>query len=315
MNLNSYSRLVVLLKGIAMGVADIIPGVSGGTIAIITGVYEEFLSSLNKLDFKIFNLLIKFRFKKVWQDYNLSFLITLALGIILSIFIFSNYIPYLIQNYSITLWSFFLGLIISSIYYLQKEIVFIEKKLHYFTFSKNLILLFFGISLAVFVLLIKPTNINPTPTYLFFSGMISITAMLLPGISGAYILILLGSYEIMLKTINEVIKFNTEYFLNFFSFVCGAIISVKLFSKFLTWAYKKNKNQTLSCLIGFMIGSLPSIWPWKNDEISDLFYTNLYIPSPYIENDYFFIGLCFILIGFFMVIFLQKISENNEKKK
>jgi len=315
MNLNYYSRLVIFLKGMAMGVADIIPGVSGGTIAIITGVYEDFLSSLNKLNFNIFYLIFKFRFKKVWQDYNLNFLITLALGIILSIFIFSNYISYLIQNYSITLWSFFLGLIISSIYYLQKEIIFIEKKLNYFTFSKNLILLFFGILLAVFILLIKPTNINPTPAYLFFSGMISITAMLLPGISGAYILILLGSYEIMLKTINEVIKFNTEYFLNFFSFVCGAIISVKLFSKFLTWAYKKNKNQTLSCLIGFMIGSLPSIWPWKNDEISDLFYTNLYIPSPYIENDYFFIGLCFILIGFLMVIFLQKISENNEKKQ
>ena len=315
MDLNSYSRLVVFLKGMAMGVADIIPGVSGGTIAIITGVYEEFLSSLNKLNFNIFYLIFKFRFKKVWLDYNLNFLITLALGIILSIFIFSNYISYLIQNYSITLWSFFLGLIISSIYYLQKEIIFIEKKLYYFTFSKNLIFLFFGILMAVFILLINPTNINPTPAYLFFSGMISITAMLLPGISGAYILILLGSYEIMLKTINEVIKFNTEYFLNFFSFVCGAIISVKLFSKFLTWAYKKNKNQTLSCLIGFMIGSLPSIWPWKNDEISELFYTNLYIPSPYIENDYFFIGLCFFLTGFLMVMFLQKISDNNEKKK
>ena len=315
MNLNSYSRLVVFLKGMAMGIADIIPGVSGGTIAIITGVYEEFLSSLNKLNFNIFILIFKFRFKKVWQDYNLNFLIPLALGIILSIFIFSNYISYLIQNYSISLWSFFLGLILSSIYYLQKEIVFIEKKNHYFKFSKNLILLFFGIFLAVIILILKPTNINPTPTYLFFSGMISITAMLLPGISGAYILILLGSYEIMLKTINEVIKFNSEYFLNFFSFVFGAIISVKLFSRFLTWAYKKNKNQTLSCLIGFMIGSLPSIWPWKNDEISELFYTNLYIPSPFIENDYFFIGLCFILIGFLMVIFLQKISENNEKKK
>ena len=310
---NFIRRFVLFIKGMAMGIADIIPGVSGGTIAIITGIYEELLLTLNKLDFKIFNLLFQFKLKKIWQYYNLNFLVTLVSGILISVFLFSNYISFLIENYSIGLWSFFLGLIISSIYYLQKEIIFVEKAPKNFKLSKNFFLLLLGIFSGIIVLTIKPSNVSITNSYLFFSGMISITAMLLPGISGAYILILLGSYEAILKTINEVVKLNSEYFLNFFSFVLGAILSIKLFSKFLSWAYKKNKDQTLSCLIGFMIGSIPSIWPWKKEGGSEIFYKNLYLPSANIENHNFFIGLFFILIGFSLVIILQKVLEKNEK--
>ncbi len=316
MKKNVLSRFSIFLRGMAMGIADIIPGVSGGTIAIITGIYEEFLSTLNKIDFMIFRLLFKGKFQKIWKNYNLSFLLSLLLGIFTSILIFSHYITFLIKNHPIALWAFFFGLIFSSIFFLLKQIKNWNFKNSKFAFTTKISLLVFGFLTAIYVQMLNPGKSEIDHVYLFICGMISITAMLLPGISGAYILILLGAYETMLDTLKEVIKLNTDYFLNFFSFIIGAIISIKLFSKFLTWGYNKHKDNTLSCLIGFMIGSLPVLWPWKTESISkDFFLSNLYLPSLDSTNSTFIEGIIFILLGIAVVLILEYLSKKNAKQK
>lgn len=313
---NVLSRFSIFLKGMAMGIADIIPGVSGGTIAIITGVYEEFLNTLNKIDFMIFRLLFQGEFRKIWKNYNLGFLFSLLMGIFSSIVILSHYITYLIKDHPIALWSFFFGLIFSSIFFLLKQIKNWNFNNSKFIFPSKIYLLGFGILIAIYVQTLNPANNEIDHIYLFICGMISVTAMLLPGISGAYILILLGAYETILETLKEVIKLNSDHFLNFFAFIFGAIISVKLFSKFLTWAYKIHKDNTLSCLTGFMIGSLPSLWPWKTETISkDFFLSNLYLPSGDFTNSTFLEGILFILFGISVVLILEYLSKKNAKQK
>ena len=302
MKKGSKPYIVVFIKGMMMGIADIIPGVSGGTIAIITGIYEEFLFTLNNLDLNVLKLFKKGKFKEVLNKYNLLFLISLSSGILLSIFLLSHSIVYLIENYPILLWSFFLGLITSSIFYLFKEINKWTKKVILF----NLL----GIGISLLVLTLNPSSQEVNPAYLFICGMISITAMLLPGVSGAYILILLGAYETMLKTIKEIVSLNSEYFINFLSFVMGALLSVKLFSKLLTWSYNKHKNYTLSCLVGFMIGSLPSLWPWKSESITDeLLFYKLYIPENSFMNSEFISGLIFFIFGFVLVLIIDYLGK------
>tara|TARA_B100000768_G_scaffold180708_1_gene201385 strand:- start:2619 stop:3569 length:951 start_codon:yes stop_codon:yes gene_type:complete len=310
------SRFSIFLKGMAMGVADIIPGVSGGTIAIITGVYEEFLSSLNNLDLNLLKSLIKGNIKVIWNKYNLSFLSNLLLGILTSMIILSNYITYLIDEHPITLWSFFFGLILSGIFILIRNIKNWKCKNSRFIFSPQIYLIIIGCSIALLVQTVNPGNNQINYLYLFMCGMISITAMLLPGVSGAYILVLLGAYETLLITFKEVVKFNSEYFLDFLSFVLGALLGIKLFSKFLTWSYKNHKDNTLSCLIGFMIGSLPSLWPWKINTFSnELFLSNLYIPKGFLTNSDFITGLMFMIIGIMAVLILEYLSKKNAKSK
>ena len=316
MKRNFLSCFSIFFKGMAMGIADIIPGVSGGTIAIITGVYEEFLSTLNRIDFKIFKLLFNGEFKKTSKKYNLSFLLSLSIGIFTSIIILSYYITYFLENYPIALWSFFFGLILSSIFFLLNQIKNWNLKNFPFVFTTKLYLLVFGLLIAIYIQTLNPGKNEINYIYLFFCGMISITAMLLPGISGAYILILLGAYETILNTLKEVIKLNSDYFLNFFSFVLGAVISIKLFSKFLTWGYKNYKDNTLSCLIGFMIGSLPVLWPWKIEIISkDFFISNLYIPSFNSQNSTLIEGIIFMFLGIGIVFILEYLSKKNAKEK
>ena len=312
----SLKRFSIFIKGMAMGVADIIPGVSGGTIAIITGIYEELLKTLNNLDLNLLKKLIKGDFNELNKEYNLNFLFALLTGIFSSIIILSHSITYLIIKHPISLWSFFFGIILSGIIVLIKKINNWNFKNFEFIFSSKIYLMVFGCTIAFIIQIVNPSYNQPTHIYLFFCGMLSITAMLLPGISGAYILVLLGTYETMLNTFKEVIKFNSDYFLNFFSFATGALISIKLFSKFLSWAYDKYKDNTLSCLVGFMIGSLPSLWPWKIESSSEnIFFNTLYIPKGYFSNIEFNKGLIFITIGFITILILEYLSIKNAKAK
>ena len=297
-----------------MGMADIVPGVSGGTIAIITGIYEELLRTINGINLKIYNDYKKLGIKNVWINYNLSFLFKVISGIFFSITIFSQFILLLIENFPIALWSLFLGLISASIIFLLRQTDKLDFKKSRFILPNQIYLLLIGIFLAIYIQMIKPSSTDIDFIYLLFCGMISITAMLLPGISGAYILVLLGAYETMLLTFKEVIKFNSDYFLNFFSFAFGAILGVKLFSKFLTWSYTKYKNNTLYCLIGFMIGSLPSLWPWKYKNVSTSdFIQNMYIPENYFQNSEFNQGLLFFAIGVMVVLILERFSYDRKK--
>ena len=314
MKKNNFSDIIIFIKGMFMGIADIVPGVSGGTIAIITGIYEELLRTINGINLKIYNDYKKLGIKNVWINYNLSFLFKVISGIFFSITIFSQFILLLIENFPIALWSLFLGLISASIIFLLRQTDKLDFKKSRFILPNQIYLLLIGIFLAIYIQMIKPSSTDIDFIYLLFCGMISITAMLLPGISGAYILVLLGAYETMLLTFKEVTKFNSDYFLNFFSFAFGAILGVKLFSKFLTWSYTKYKNNTLYCLIGFMIGSLPSLWPWKYKNVSTSdFIQNMYIPDNYFLNSEFNQGILFFVIGVMVVLILERFSHERKK--
>jgi len=310
-----FSNFIILIKGMCMGIADIVPGVSGGTIAIITGVYEELLKTINGLDFKILNELKKGNIKKIWKNYNLNFLFFLGFGILSSIIILSHFILIILNDYPVALWSLFLGLISSSIIFLFKSTTKLNFNSSKFLIPSQIYFLITGLFIALYVQTLSAGNTDINSIYLFFCGMISITAMLLPGVSGAYILVLLGAYETMLITLKEISQLNSDYFMNFISFVLGALLSVKLFSKLLTWSYENHKDNTLFCLIGFMIGSLPTLWPWKYNIDSNLFLDKLYIPENYLNNSEFREGILFFILGISIVLILEFISTKNEKKE
>jgi putative membrane protein len=310
-----FSNFIILIKGMCMGIADIVPGVSGGTIAIITGVYEELLKTINGLDFKILNELKKGNIKKIWKNYNLNFLFFLGFGILSSIIILSHFILIILNDYPVALWSLFLGLISSSIIFLFKSTTKLNFNNSKFLIPSQIYFLITGLFIALYVQTLSAGNTDINSIYLFFCGMISITAMLLPGVSGAYILVLLGAYETMLITLKEISQLNSDYFMNFISFVLGALLSVKLFSKLLTWSYENHKDNTLFCLIGFMIGSLPTLWPWKYNIDTNLFLNKLYVPENYLNNSEFREGVLFFILGISIVLILEFISTKNEKKE
>ena len=263
MQRNLLQYLVITLKGIAMGMADVVPGVSGGTIAFISGIYEEFVNSLNSINAEAFKLLFKFRIKDFWKHINGSFLLSLATGIAISIVSLSKMIIYLLDNEPVLLWSFFFGLIISSILFIGKQISVWN--------ARVVVALILGVIVSYYITIAEPASSPDSNIYVFFSGFIAIIAMILPGISGAFILLLMGSYPTIIGAISNlsegVTSANTELIIQSSSmlgiFAVGAVLGLLTFSRILAWMFKNYHNTTLAVLTGFMIGSLNKVWPWK----------------------------------------------------
>ena len=263
MQRNLLQYLVITLKGIAMGMADVVPGVSGGTIAFISGIYEEFVDSLNSINAEAFKLLFKFRIKDFWKHINGSFLLSLATGIAISIVSLSKMIIYLLDNEPVLLWSFFFGLIISSILFIGKQISMWN--------ARVVVALILGVIVSYYITIAEPASSPDSNIYVFFSGFIAIIAMILPGISGAFILLLMGSYPTIIGAISNlsegVTSANTELIIQSSSmlgiFAVGAVLGLLTFSRILAWMFKNYHNTTLAVLTGFMIGSLNKVWPWK----------------------------------------------------
>lgn len=255
--------LIITLKGLAMGAADVVPGVSGGTIAFISGIYQELIDSINNVNLSVLKTLKKEGLKAAWQQVNGSFLLALLTGIGISILTFSKVITHLLETQPILVWSFFFGLIIASIALIWKETSNWK--------MVDILALIIGIAISYYITIARPVSSPDSYWYLFLSGFIAIIAMILPGISGAFILLLMGSYETVIGTINQfrdgLVNFNTEVLgqaiLKLGVFAIGAIIGLKSFSKVLHWMFEKHKNTTLALLIGFMAGSLNKVWPWK----------------------------------------------------
>lgn len=243
------SYAMITLKGIGMGAADVIPGVSGGTIAFLTGIYEELLGSIKSINTQAFKLLFTGRLGQFWKHINGNFLISLILGIGISFFSLAKLMQYLMANEPIPLWSFFFGLIIASAILILKDIDL--------TKIKHLLALALGIAAGAAICLISPTETPNDLWFIFLCGAIAICAMILPGISGSFILLLLGKYEYMLKALTDL---NIVLIL---TFVVGAAIGIVSFSHFLTWLLKKYHVTTISALAGIMIGSLVKVWPWQ----------------------------------------------------
>lgn len=233
-----------------MGAADVVPGVSGGTVAFITGIYDELLHSIRAVDVDAFRLLLRLRFADLWKKINGNFLLTLLAGIATSLVSLAQVVIYLLNHYPILIWSFFFGLILISAPLVLREI----KKWHPGTGVAFVI----GISIAYAVTVLSPTQTPEALWFVFIAGMLAICAMILPGISGAFILLLIGKYQFI---ITALIELNIPVIL---VFAVGCVVGLMGFSRFLTWILEHYHHATISLLAGFMLGSLNKVWPWRH---------------------------------------------------
>ncbi len=308
--------LIITLKGIAMGAADVVPGVSGGTIAFISGIYQELIDSINSIDLSLLKTIKNEGIKAAWKQANASFLLALIVGIGISILTFSKVITYLLTNQPILVWSFFFGLIIASILLIWKQISNWK--------PVTIVALLVGIVLTYYITIARPVSSPDSYPYLFLSGFVAIIAMILPGISGAFILLLMGSYETVIGTINQfregLTQMNGEIIFNALTklgiFAIGAIIGLKAFSKILHWMFDHHKNTTLALLVGFMIGSLNKVWPWK--EVLETrtnshgemvpFIEKSILPQDFTGDAQVINAIILALLGFLVIYGMEKIA-------
>ncbi|MBT2163299.1 DUF368 domain-containing protein [Zobellia barbeyronii] len=248
-NRNFLDYTFITLKGMAMGAADVVPGVSGGTIAFISGIYEELISSINNVDISLFKELKENGLKAAWSKLNGNFLLALFVGIGISVLSLAKLVSWLLENKPILIWSFFFGLVIASILLVGKEVQKWD--------AKTLIALVLGAAIAYFITTLPPSESADSLPYLFLSGALAICAMILPGISGAFILVLLGSYKTIIDAVHN-LDFKIIGVVG-----VGAIFGLLSFAKLLKWMFNHQKNLTLALLTGFIVGSLNKIWPWK----------------------------------------------------
>lgn len=241
--------LIISLKGMAMGAADAVPGVSGGTIAFISGIYEELITTISGVNPSLWTTLRKNGIPAFWKQLNGNFIVALLTGILVSFVSFMRLAKFLIEQHPILIWSFFFGLIVASIYFIAKLI----EKWNFGAITAALL----GTFIAFYITTLPSLANNENPLFLFFAGAIAICAMILPGISGSFILVILGAY----KTLSDAL--HAFDFKRILIFATGALIGILSFSHVLKWLFKHYKNVTLALLTGFVFGSLNKIWPWK----------------------------------------------------
>ena len=310
--------IVISLKGMAMGAADVVPGVSGGTIAFISGIYEELIESIDKVNLGFLKNWKSQGFLRAWKSINGGFLFALFTGIAISILSLAKLIKWLLHNEPILLWSFFFGLVMASI-------LFIAKQINKWSLKVIIAVILTSI-LSYYITLAEPFASPDSPYYLLFCGFIAIIAMILPGVSGAFILLILGAYQTAIDTINNLrdglVEGNMALFkdalFKFILLAIGAVIGLKVFSKALNWMFKHQKNLTLAILTGFMVGSLNKIWPWKEilktrinskgEKVTLL--DNSILPSSYDGDNQLVLAIVFVVIGFATILILEKLGKN-----
>lgn len=301
MNRTAKDYSILVLKGIAMGAADVIPGVSGGTIAFITGIYEELINSIKSINLKALKLFFSGKWAEFWKAINGTFLVSVVLGIGISIFSLAKGLKFLLDHYPILVWAFFFGLIVASAIYVARTI----KKWNIITVVSGIA----GIITAYFITVITPAEANTTTWFIFLSGAIAICAMILPGISGSFILVLLGMYKFILEAVGNL------QITVILTFLAGAAIGIVAFSNVLSWLLRKYHNQTIALLAGFMVGSLNKVWPWKevtktftdrHGEIKPLLEANV-LPGTYEQitgHEAWLAGAVALAIAGFLLIFI-----------
>ncbi|MGB5321572.1 MAG: DUF368 domain-containing protein [Lutimonas sp.] len=289
-----------------MGAADVVPGVSGGTIAFISGIYEELIDSISKVNLNTLKLWKKEGFSSMWKELNGNFLISLVIGIGLSIITLAKLIRHLLETQPILIWSFFFGLVLASIIYVARQIT-----------RWNLgaiILLIAGALAAYFITTLTPQTTNASYPYVFFSGALAICAMILPGISGSFILLLLGMYKPVLDAIHD------KNLGLLATLMLGAVVGLLSFSRLLKWLFDHYENLTLAVLTGFIIGSLNKIWPWKEILESEMINGKLKIleeksvlPSSYKGDPQLVWALLLAAAGFLFIILLERLALKKNK--
>ncbi|MTI31158.1 DUF368 domain-containing protein [Xanthovirga aplysinae] len=304
-------NLLLFLKGIGMGGADVVPGVSGGTIALITGIYEELLSSIKSIDIQAFQLLLKFRIAELWKHINGTFLLTLFAGIFFSLVTLSKLVVMAMEHFPIQLWSFFFGLIIISAFMVAKEI----KGWHFSTYLAFAL----GTIIAWLITSAAPSHTPDTEIFTFLAGLIAICAMILPGISGSFILVIMGKYEHIVNALNnmDIIKLLT--------FAAGCVVGLLSFSRLVSWLLNRYHKLTIAVLSGFMLGSLNKIWPWK-ETVSyymdrhgiqkPLEQVNI-SPAAYLDSSgqhpYLLQAILFMALGIGLVVGIELLAKSSSK--
>lgn len=294
--------IVLALKGMAMGAADVVPGVSGGTIAFIVGIYDELINSIKSINTYSIKLLFTGKIGAFWKAINGNFLCVLLLGIGISVFSLAKLITYLLIHEAVMVWAFFFGLVLASTWFVSKDI----KEWNWKTFTGFIA----GALVAYYITVATPAETPTNLVFIFLCGAIAICAMILPGISGSFILVLLGKYFYIMDAIN------TLDFIVLGVFAIGAFLGITSFSRVLSFALKNFRNITLSVLTGFMLGSLNKVWPWKkvvetytdrHGEIKPLVEHNIW-PNEAVTE-----AIVLMLVGFFLVYFLEKLSARISK--
>lgn len=299
--------LLIVAKGMGMGAADVVPGVSGGTIAFITGIYEELINSLKSIEPATLKMLFAEGIVPTWKKINGNFLIALFVGIGISVVSLSKLIKYLLAEHPILVWSFFFGLIIASAYVVSKSITKWN--------SKSVLGIVIGSAIAFYITIATPAQTPTDLWFIFLCGMLAICAMILPGISGAFILLLLGKYAFIVGALSDL---NLVIII---TFMVGCVIGLVSFSHVLSYMFKRFHNMTIALLTGFMIGSLNKVWPWKetlttrvnsHGEVVPVTQMSV-LPSNYTEAEPLIFGAFIMMaIGFALIIIMDKFSPKSE---
>jgi len=328
-------KVLLVLKGLAMGAANKVPGVSGGVVAFVAGFYEEFIYSLQKINYKAFILLINGRFRSLYHYTNGKFLGLLILGMLISYFSVSKLLDYLILHYELYVWASFFGMIVGSIYYISKDFDEWSKR--------SLVFVFLGIIAGVAISFLEPAKENDNLWFVFFCGMVGVSGMTLPGLSGSFILILFGNYVLLLvDSVNALYDTIADLVVLDFSFInnsdrirllkvilvfgAGSLAGLVTLSHLLGYVLKHYKKDTYAAIIGFITGSLGVVWPWKekifklnkNGEIildsqgnGIIDYYDRYLPTfSSAEN---WLAIFFIFVGILIVLGLAWYEKKNQK--
>ena len=282
---NTSDYITLFFKGIFMGIADAMPGISGGTIALLLGIYEELIESISELKISLFSKLINKGFKSFWEKLNGNFLLVLVSGIGISLISFVKISASFLESFPLFIWSFFLGLILATVYVIYKLI----NQWHNLNFFFLIISIIFSIFLSSFS---AYDTDEISLWYILFSGIIASSAMILPGISGSLILVILGVYAYLIKALD-----NLELII-IFTFISGAIIGLLGFSKILKYLFNNHRDATYTIMLGLVIGSIENVWPWNKSFSTELSNLNL------------FLSISLVILGFVIVILLEKIKKD-----
>jgi putative membrane protein len=300
--------LLILLRGLGMGTADVIPGVSGGTIAFITGIYEELVFSIKSINLIALRQLFTGRWRSFWTQVNGNFLLSLFTGIFIAVLSFAKVLEYLLEHHPILIWSFFFGLILASSYVVFRKVT----RWRY----DRVIAIAGGIAIAYLITSVTPATTTDAAWFVVLSGAMASCAMILPGISGSFVLLLLGKYEFALQAVND------RIIIDLLLLGSGAVTGLILFSNLLSWLLKNYYDVTIALLVGFMIGSLNKIWPWKETletilvkgELKPLVEKNVW---PVLENpdNRFWLAILMALSGMALIILIELVLPKKHAEK
>ncbi len=314
--MNSYGPrerkdiVFLYLKGVVMGMADLIPGVSGGTIAFITGIYDDLLTAISKVNGQFLKKLFSKNYKIALEESSAKFLIILLSGVATSIIAFARLMHYMMEHHAVPTWALFFGLILASITVLAKNV----KKI----FGKNLIWIILGGIFAYIVVSLVPVETPENYGFIFFCGFIAIMAMILPGLSGSFLLLILGKYQFITGAIKS--PFSDNNLIIMAVFTCGAVLGLLLFSRILKYFLTNFHEATMAFLIGVLIGSLKKVWPWKQvletrivrGKVKVLTEAN-FIPQSFDQTVAIAAGLT--VVGFTFVYFLEKMAGSKNEQE